>query len=58
VRRGPKEKNEGGVAELTEGGEKRRWCSGRLKRMRGRGDGGEERCTLLLERGVRKEERR
>jgi hypothetical protein len=60
VRRGPKEKDEGGTAELTGGGEKRRLqrrCFSCPKRTRGRGDGGEARCTLLLEREVGKRER-
>jgi hypothetical protein len=55
VRRGPKEKDKGSAVMLTEGGEKRqRRCSGSPKRARGRGDGGEVRCALLLERGVGK----
>jgi hypothetical protein len=57
VRCGQKEKDEGNVVELTEGGEKRR-RSNRPKWTRGRGDGGEAWCTLLLERVTGKGERR
>jgi hypothetical protein len=56
VRRHPKEKDEGGAVRLNEGGEKRWWRFGRPKRTRGRGDGGEAQCALLLERGAGKGE--
>jgi hypothetical protein len=57
VRHRPKEKDKYGVAELTKEGEKRqRRHFSRPMQTRGRGDGGEARCALFLERGAEKGE--